>query len=76
MKNLLEVYSAHPLATHLLNLHETVTGLVKQDFPWQLLSNTLCLSMNKVTWLFVKASTILWEMEARLTGVSFPGGVT
>lgn len=33
MKNLLKVYSAHPLATHLLNLHETVTGLVKQDFP-------------------------------------------
>lgn len=33
MKSLLKVYSAHPLATHLLNLHKTVTGLVKQDFP-------------------------------------------
>lgn len=72
MKNLLKVYSARPLATHLLNLHETVTGLVKQDFPWQLLSNALCLSMNKVILLFVKASTILWVIEARLIGVCFP----
>lgn len=48
-----------------------MTGLVKQDFPWdkpwQLLSNLLCLSVNKVILLFVTASDILWVMEGSQT---------